>query len=616
MPASGNKHPVPPYALANAINSRQVSFDDDPNNIPTLTDNRTSDPNYSYSVSTKSSTVNLPNGDSSNVEKFDFCDDPSNNNDDRVPPQNAVRQMTLNERPPLVKSISVLMRGKFNTFCQDATIHGLGNIRRADKLITKLSWAAVVLVQTGFLAYIFITYLDAYWNYHVQKGSTELSWEEQTEMELPDVTICASSPFKRSAINDLHVNGTFMAYLLLGFGAGAYVRQDFAESKELHEPMKLWLDEILAAKNTTYKGLVMDLALRCEDVILQCSYDGKELSRDECCETVFPKPAITSHGPCLSSHGNVHMQKIFGRKGGITFILKTDDYSMGLDSRLLTDAGDVYGYSVTVTHPATVPSTLTTTANKGAPAGMKTSMELTKTVEDWSGLVMPSFRGQPKVCVDLSSQVSVLEYSKIIEEYSEWRGNCLLRKLFELSESSCRCRLIDDPRIDNNSVRICEPQDIINCSLPQLYEDPTELPTMFEMLKIRGRGAETFSAHCLPLCREISFKSTMSYELLSRKFISDMKTKHDLSDEDEILIIKLFFTDTNYNTIVHKSYTLLDCFGTIGGYMGLLLGASMISVVETTFFIVKFIYEFLALYFSRVRCHSQALRNSFIRSRP
>jgi hypothetical protein len=34
------------------------------------------------------------------------------------------------KRPPLKKSISVLMKGKFNAFCEAGTIHGLGNIRR------------------------------------------------------------------------------------------------------------------------------------------------------------------------------------------------------------------------------------------------------------------------------------------------------------------------------------------------------------------------------------------------------------------------------------------------------------------------------------------------------
>jgi hypothetical protein len=37
--------------------------------------------------------------------------------------------------------------------------------------------------------------------------------------------------------------------------------------------------------------------------------------------------------------------------------------------------------------------------------------------------------------------------------------------------------------------------------------------------------------------------------------------------------------------------------------MGLLLGASMISVVETAFFLVKFIFEVLVLYWRRVPCH-------------
>jgi hypothetical protein len=68
---------------------------------------------------------------------------------------------------------------------------------------------------------------------------------------------------------------------------------------------------------------------RCEDIILQCNYDGKEMDRDECCEMIFPEPSITSHGPCLTSHGRKQTQRIFGKKGGLTFVLKTDDYSQG-----------------------------------------------------------------------------------------------------------------------------------------------------------------------------------------------------------------------------------------------------------------------------------------------
>jgi hypothetical protein len=39
--------------------------------------------------------------------------------------------------------------------------------------------------------------------------------------------------------------------------------------------------------------------------------------------------------------------------------------------------------------------------------------------------------------------------------------------------------------------------------------------------------------------------------------------------------------------------------------MGMLLGASMISVVETGYFLVKFLFEFLMLYFKKIpACHA------------
>lgn len=71
---------------------------------------------------------------------------------------------------------------RFLMFCKR------GNQNRSEHWFTKLAWGAVILMQTGFLVYIFATYLDTYFNYYVQKGSTELSWEEETMMELPDVS--------------------------------------------------------------------------------------------------------------------------------------------------------------------------------------------------------------------------------------------------------------------------------------------------------------------------------------------------------------------------------------------------------------------------------------------
>jgi hypothetical protein len=53
-----------------------------------------------------------------------------------------------------------------------------------------------------------------------------------------------------------------MAYLLMGFGAGAYVRQEYSNTVHHHGLMKQWLHDVLALKNTTYKGLIMDMALR------------------------------------------------------------------------------------------------------------------------------------------------------------------------------------------------------------------------------------------------------------------------------------------------------------------------------------------------------------------
>jgi hypothetical protein len=110
------------------------------------------------------------------------------------------------ENPTMEQSFSVLIRNKFDTFCEAATIHGLSNIRRARHWLTRLLWSAVVLTQAGFLTYIFVTYINTYLNYHGEKGSTEMSWNEETVMDMPDITICASSPFKRSAIKGQSVH--------------------------------------------------------------------------------------------------------------------------------------------------------------------------------------------------------------------------------------------------------------------------------------------------------------------------------------------------------------------------------------------------------------------------
>jgi hypothetical protein len=45
------------------------------------------------------------------------------------------------------------------------------------------------------------------------------------------------------------------------------------------------------------------------------------------------------------------------------------------------------------------------------------------------------------------------------------------------------------PPSADDSLVICKPDDILRCSLPKVYQDPSQLPSMFEMVKVTGNEA-------------------------------------------------------------------------------------------------------------------------------
>ncbi|KAJ8027744.1 Acid-sensing ion channel 1C [Holothuria leucospilota] len=152
---------------------------------------------------------------------------------------------------------------------------------------------------------------------------------------------------------------------------------------------------------------------------------------------------------------------------------------------------------------------------------------------------------------------------KYTGEYSSER--CFFECHVEYISKQCGCRYYKFP----GSERLCDPKEIALCVKPA----------------IRDTAVFTSPCECPVSCRYESYSSKISLAKWPSEFAVSKTASHYNVTEDTVrnnyLEINIFFDAPGYEEIRQVPiYTFLDLQSDIGAYMGLLLGASIISLFE------------------------------------
>ncbi|XP_013390239.1 acid-sensing ion channel 4-like [Lingula anatina] len=165
------------------------------------------------------------------------------------------------------------------------------------------------------------------------------------------------------------------------------------------------------------------------------------------------------------------------------------------------------------------------------------------------------------------------EYSKV---------NCMAECNHKNIMQKCGCRLHYYPPVAGT--RECSPYDVYTCVGQQLVIDSDE-------------KAAALNCDCSEPCSGVSYQHGVTHSRISDSYANYSATITGKSPEyvrSNYVILKVYYSDLSYQeTIQSASYPFLTLLADIGGALGLVLGMTMMTLVE----VVDFCFQLCWLQF-------------------
>jgi len=111
--------------------------------------------------------------------------------------------------------------------------------------------------------------------------------------------------------------------------------------------------------------------------------------------------------------------------------------------------------------------------------------------------------------------------------------------------------------------------------------------------------------NCLPECRSVSYAYSVSQVARSELYESNVRRAFNISATEltrNYVMVRLFFSTLTYREIVvSATYNFMALLSDIGGALGLLLGATLLTVYEIGEFVCELVCDWLRAWKRRNR---------------
>ncbi|XP_068212097.1 LOW QUALITY PROTEIN: sodium channel protein Nach-like [Palaemon carinicauda] len=358
-------------------------------------------------------------------------------------------------------------------------------------------------------------------------------------LQLPSIALCNRAYFSRRKLKALNVSSSLTNYLYGITGTINAVNNEFLKTGRSSKYMSETHEELmalLAEKNLTFRELVDAVSYDCEDMLLMCTVANIRMSAEKCCSSM---PSIaTFAAKCYIFYTNgTNMQALEGEYLGVSLYLKvnSDDYPV-LDPEIMDMAHFLKtGLQISVfsnqTHPSIpavgqgvslVPKIYTTIE---VSLSVVSNVERKKTLYDWN----------EKQCVPAST----INYNGDQEIFFNTQPNCRFSAMRNCFKTVNNC---SHYALDNN---LGEEK---KCRDPCIRYDYTHATSHTPIQQAVYKNLHS------------SFNLTNTYLIISL-------------NEAKYGKFRLFV-----NKVLDKSYKFNLC--EIGGITGLLLGVSIVTMIE------------------------------------
>ncbi|XP_061179662.1 acid-sensing ion channel 2-like [Saccostrea echinata] len=429
------------------------------------------------------------------------------------------------------------IRGLWRQFRDSSSLHGLSHISKERTFVRGIIWFILVIVMGISLT---LTLYNLKLEYFSYPTLTILNIKMEEEITFPAVTVCNISPYKMSKLNP---DEATMDYLERGSNIGSFVPPlNFSDPKYL--PLY---------ENGTEDWLV-NISYSVSDMFIACKW--KEMVYFDC--TKLFTPYKTEWGLCFSFNGldtrEPRRTHYTGSILGLTMYLHINqsDYvfarNMGAGIKL-------------VIHDHNEEPNIMNSGFLISP-GFTTYMPLEMTKYKFLPHPFKAFGNEYCEDVDKAGFINNLNHHRLYS-YSGCLRECKEKFAFQ----KCSCRSHHDL---GQLEPICSIERDYHCHKPAREEFDGNLTLQIE-------------CGCPIPCSNIEYKTHISSAYFPANLYEDwIKATFGYTDiRENIMEVRIY-----YEILVYKSFekiqkiTYIEILGTIGGQMGVFLGASLLTLSE------------------------------------
>ncbi|XP_022237701.1 acid-sensing ion channel 5-like [Limulus polyphemus] len=370
--------------------------------------------------------------------------------------------------------------------------------------------------------------------------------------QYPAITLCTHSPFKttnKTSVEELRMLGISLSYPFSNLDINtrtkfieAAIKSDINGILDLKRNWNLDHSNSLVGfkSSVRLKDMIIEHSISCEEFFIECAV---ALNISNCCS--FFRTVITPLGVCFTFSPNKTLQRKITKVSTIAVNFRLPQNSVPLSEE--------EGVTVAIHDPREFPSESILKSNVGIWPGMNVRIAFQLTQTDYTSKLslLPS---------NIFRRCNNEIWSVIGKPYT--KNNCEIENTILLVQEFCNCTLVITPSV-GGEIRYCGSEDIITCFIPKARDIYANI-------------------HCTPACKEYTYVKRTSYTRLQS---SNSVTR------SEAMNIELMFKDYSYIQAKYNINSITDAMSEIGGSMGLLLGASIITATDIFLFFMKKTYQ-------------------------
>ncbi|RUS87705.1 hypothetical protein EGW08_004546, partial [Elysia chlorotica] len=432
-------------------------------------------------------------------------------------------------------------------FAESTTAHGLKYaFSEESSKLRRLVWFLAFLAALVYLTYQMVNCSIEYYKYPM-KAQNKLT--RMKSLQLPTVTICNLNHADSSKMDDPKpITDIYRV----------------AKGCMWSEIMNMTLEDM--KNNETYRPLLEkkhrdvleQVAWEVKDMFKFCMWNGKKIR----CQEILT-PFLTLNGKCFKLNGNISNPMIAessGSNGGFFAAMKTS-----LEGHTISDQG-AYGFKVLLHHMYDTPDIY----SQGIVVSPGFSYHISFVTDTIKYLPYP-FKAQGDMyCKDYPPPTEGL---KTFEMSKHSLTACIFSRAYAQAQKLCGC----------NS-KNCTLYEHLGCFEPNFN-------------RIHHEATKTDLLGCPIPCSLRSYRPVISQAAFPSPDLSALMKIMDPNgttlNRDTFVGLSLFFGDLINREQVHEPvYDSLSFMGVLGGNMGILLGASILTVAELMEFLLLLLWRF------------------------